>query len=419
MPPDATRSAAEAAARASYGRLVAHLAVRSRDIAAAEDALADAFVEALSSWPANGVPDQPEAWLLTVARRRLIDARRRSSRIGSVIDDVLISLASDSPVESTPVVIPDDRLRLLFACAHPAIDPAARAPLMLQTVLGLTGEAIASAFVVSPASMSQRLVRAKQRLRDLAISFDLPDEPRELQPRLDSVLDAIYACFTTGWAQSTPIEPDAAETGFAEESLRLARLVIDLMPAEPEPRGLWSLMAHSHARRAARIDDAGAFMPLLEQDPSRWDAKLIREAERELSEAAKMNRPGRFQLEAAIQSAHAQRLHGRSVPWDAVLGLYDALIALQPTLGASVARAASLHHAGRSIEALESLDDIARSLGERIATYQPYHATRAAVLAAISKPAEAVAAYDRAIGLCVDPAARRFLQSRRAAIRAL
>ncbi|RUX88430.1 RNA polymerase subunit sigma-70, partial [Mesorhizobium sp. M2A.F.Ca.ET.040.01.1.1] len=243
------RAAAEAAARSSYGKLVAWLAARTRDVAGAEDALADAFAAALERWPRTGVPAQPEAWLLAVARRRDVDAVRRR----------LTGEAARMSGEE----LPDDRLRLMFACAHPAIEASVRAPLILQTILGFDAATIASAFLVSPATMGQRLVRAKARIRETGIPFRVP-EKAELGERLGAVLEAIYATFAEGW--SDPTGTDSRRRNLAGEGIWLGRLVASLMPDEPEALGLLALMLFAEARRSARRGPDGDFVPLAEQD---------------------------------------------------------------------------------------------------------------------------------------------------------
>lgn len=248
MTESATTAAVEAVARHSYGQIIAYLAARCGDVAAAEDALSDAFLAALERWPIDGIPQKPEAWLLQVARNRLIDnARRSQTRIRS--EEQLRQIAQEAQTAAAQDGFPDERLKLLFVCAHPAIDPAARTPLMLQTVLGIDAARIASAFLTSPAAMSQRLVRAKTKIRDAAIPFKVP-EPPEWSERLSFVLDAIYAAYTTGWESL----PEIASTHYAlaENAIDLGRLVVALMPSEPESRGLLALMLHCQARREAR-----------------------------------------------------------------------------------------------------------------------------------------------------------------------
>ncbi len=285
----AAAAAAEAVARRSYGKLIAFLAARTRDVAGAEDALSEAFAAALAEWPVGGIPRTPEAWLLTVARRKLIDAARR--RISGEAAAPTIALLTDEllPAPGEEADIPDDRLRLLFACAHPAIDAGVRAPLMLQAVLGFDAATIASAFLVAPSAMGQRLVRAKSRIRQAGIPFRVPEQD-ELPGRLDAVLEAIYAIYAEGWAD--PAGTQARSRGLAEEAIWLGRLVVSLLPQSAEALGLLSLMLHAEARREARRSDGGAFVPLDQQDPARWNHALIDEAEYLLLQASRPARAG-------------------------------------------------------------------------------------------------------------------------------
>jgi predicted RNA polymerase sigma factor len=280
--------AVEQAARDSYGRLVAFLAARSRDLAAAEDALADAFRAALENWPKSGVPAKPEAWLLIAARRRLIDDARHV-RVHAEAVPALLALANEAQeVASIDMVFPDERLKLLFICAHPAIDAAARTPLMLQTVLGLDAARIASAFLVRPSAMGQRLSRAKAKIRDAGIRFELP-ERQELAARLDAVLEGIYAAYGSGWEDVAGA--DARRKGLAVEAIELCRLLLRLMPTEPEVQGLLALMLHCETRRKARRSDTGAYVPLLAQDVTRWSKSTIHEAEQYLRAASRSRDP--------------------------------------------------------------------------------------------------------------------------------
>src|SRR5215475_3851818 len=294
---------AEAVARRSYGKLVAFLAVRTHDVAAAEDALSEAFAAALADWPQNGCPDNPEAWLLTVARRKFIDMTRKQHSKDAVdldlqqIGEILEAIPADTE-------IPDRRLALMFACAHPAIDVAVRAPLILQVLLGLDAAAIASAFLMSPTAMSKRLVRAKSKIREAGIPFRIP-EREELPGRLDTVLEAIYAAFAEGWIDATGA--DVARRDLAEEAIYLCRLVTELLPSAPEAQGLLALMLYAEARRLARRGKEGEYIPLASQDPALWDWKTIEEAEATLVRASALATFGRYQLEAAIQSAHVER----------------------------------------------------------------------------------------------------------------
>jgi RNA polymerase sigma-70 factor (ECF subfamily) len=395
-------------ARASYGKLVAFLAARTRDVAGAEDALSDAFAAALADWPHSGVPRVPEAWLLTVARRKLVDVARRR-RVGEEAAPTLALLADEFDDADREPGIPDERLRLMFACAHPAIDAGVRAPLILQAVLGFDAAAIASAFLVAPATMGQRLVRAKSRIRQAGIPFRVP-EREELAGRLDAVLEAIYAIYAEGW--SDPAGTQARSRGLAQEGIWLGRLVVSLLPHEPEALGLLALMLHAEARREARRGAQGEFVPLEAQDAARWDAALIDEAEALLFSASRLRVPGRFQLEAAVQSAHAARRASGGTDWAAIVKLYDALLALTGSVVVATNRAVALAaRLGGSRGAAEGLAALDALKGAQLDEYQPYWAARAALLARTGSSQAAAEAYQRAIGLESDPAVRRFLQA--------
>jgi RNA polymerase sigma-70 factor, ECF subfamily len=403
------RATAETLARRSYGKLVAFLAARTGDVAGAEDALSDAFAAALADWPAHGVPESPEAWLLTVARRKTIDqARRRRSREGAADQLRLMAEELASAAEGT-THIPDDRLSLMFACAHPAIDPGIRAPLILQTILGFDAATIASAFLVSPATMGQRLVRAKTKIREAGIPFRVP-ERADLAERLAAVLEAIYAAFAEGWSDAAGT--DSRRRNLAAEGIWLGRLVVSLMPEEPEALGLLSLMLHAEARRPARRNAQGDYVPLADQDPAAWDTPSIEEAEALLRRASRMEAIGRYQLEAAVQSAHAVRRLTGQTDWAAIERIYDALLAMTASPVVAINRAiaiAQARGAAAGLAALDAWSDVAR-----LADYQPYWAARAGLLAQTGEVEAADAAYQRAIGLEADPAVRRFLQQRRA-----
>lgn len=392
--------AVEEVARACWGKLIAYLAARTHDVSAAEDALADAFQAALVGWAKDGIPAKPEAWLLAVARRRLIDGTRRSrvhedaiERLGAAVDDAAI-------VDGA--AFPDDRLKLLFICAHPAIDAAARAPLMLQTVLGLDAGRIASAFLVAPATMSQRLVRAKTKIRDAGVAFEVP-APSQLPERLEAVLDGIYAAYGTGW------DDHRTGTGLSEEAIWLARLLTDLMPTEPEARGLLAMMLFCESRRPARRGAEGEYVPLPEQDVTRWDRDMITEAERQLAEAASHGAPARYQWEAAIQSVHAQRAITGRTEWRIITALYDQLLAATPSTGAAVGRAAAIGYAFGPEAGIAALNEIAPQTKD----YQPAWAVRAHLLEMTGRMDEAQAAYETATGLSDDPEVRAFLIKRR------
>ena len=402
---DDTGAIAEAVARSSYGKLVAFLTARTGDVAAAEDALSDALAAALREWPAAGVPAQPEAWLMTVAQRRLIDAARHRRHVAASADHLRL-LAAELGAASAEAGIPDHRLALMFACAHPAIDTAAHAPLMLQTILGFDAATIASAFLVAPATMGQRLVRAKSKIREAGIPFRIP-EADELRDRLDAVLAAVYAVFAEGWCD--PLGTETRRRNLAVEGIWLGRLIAALLPDEAEALGLLALMLHAEARRAARRDDNGDYVPLAAQDPARWDNSLIDEAETLLHRASTLGVLGRYQLEAAVQSAHVvRRLTGRA-DWTAIERLYDALAAMTGSPVVAINRAVAIAETSGARAGLAALDALAAD--KRLADYQPYWAARAELLARTDDPAADIA-YQRAIGLESDPAVRRFLQRR-------
>ncbi|MER9911262.1 RNA polymerase subunit sigma-70 [Mesorhizobium sp. M0050] len=409
--PEIARAAAEAAARQSYGKLVAWLAARTRDVAGAEDALAEAFAAALERWPQTGVPDKPEAWLLAVARRRRVDAVRR--RLTSEASrDHLKLMAEEMEASMEDEDLPDERLRLMFACAHPAIEASVRAPLILQTILGFDAATIASAFLVSPATMGQRLVRAKSRIREIGIPFRVPDRA-ELGERLGTVLEAIYAAFAEGWTD--PAGTETRARNLATEGIWLGRLVASLMPDEPEALGLLALMLFAEARRLARRDAAGDYVPLAGQDCRLWDHALIDEAEALLGHAATMGVIGRYQLEAAVQSVHATRRRTGQTDWAAIRNFYDALSAISGSPVISINRAVAIAEAEGAAAGLAALYVLGDD--KRLNDYQPYWAARAGLLARLGNAAQAVEAYDRAIGLERDPAVRRFLQAKRAILR--
>jgi RNA polymerase sigma-70 factor (ECF subfamily) len=406
---DLAQRAVESVARQSYGRLVALLSARTRDVAAAEDALADALMSALTTWPRDGVPQNPQGWLMTAARNRLLDqARHRWVRDNSA--PTLELMMSDLYETADPDALPDERLKLLLVCAHPAIDRDMHTPLMLQTVLGLDAEAIARAFLISPKTMGQRLVRAKNKIRQAQIAFEIP-AANEIPQRLEAVLDAIYAAYGTSWEDAAGTDQRAV--GLAEEAIWLARVLRDQVPQEPEVHGLLALMLHCEARRPARRSAEGKFVPLSEQDPHAWLAPLIDEAERELMAAARNARLGRFQLEAAIQSVHAERAHSGRTDWRAIARFYDQLVQIAPSLGAAVGRAAAHAEAKSAAAALELLDEIE---SDPVTSYQPYWAVRAHLLSELGLKRDAQEAFDRAIGLSEDDAVRTFLLARRSSL---
>jgi RNA polymerase sigma-70 factor (ECF subfamily) len=407
------RAAAEAVARRSYGKLVAFLAARTRDVVGAEDALSEAFAAAIADWPTRGIPKSPEAWLLAVARRKMIDADRRRRTGADAAGEVRLIAAELEAAAASAAPIPDERLALMFACAHPALDPGIRAPLILQTILGFDAATIASAFLVAPATMGQRLVRAKHKIGQAGIPFRVP-ERADLRERLDAVLEAIYAAFAEGW--SDPAGTEARRRNLAEEAIWLGRLVASLLPDEPEALGLLALMLHAEARRNARRNSQGEYVPLTEQDPALWDTPMIEEAEALLLRASAMAAVGRYQLEAAVQSAHVVRRRTGRPDWAAIERLYDALSALTGSPVVAINRAIAVAETRGIAAGLSALDALAED--PRLAEYQPYWAARAGLLARTGAVDEADRAYQLAIGLESDPTVRRFLQERRAALRA-
>ncbi|MES3033972.1 MAG: DUF6596 domain-containing protein [Gemmatimonadota bacterium] len=396
--------AVEDAARSSYGRLLALLVSRSRDVAAAEDALGDAFLNALTHWPRDGVPSNPDAWLVAAAQRRLIDGDRRAA-VRTRVEPDLTYAASLMHEAGEGNALPDRRLGLMLACAHPAIDATIRTPLMLQVVLGLDATLIAGAFLTAPTAMAQRLVRAKQKIRDAGIPFDVPSAD-ELPARLDAVLEAIYAAFGTGWDAVDGSDPARAD--LTAEALFLGRLVVELLPpaASAEARGLLALMLYCVARASARRGPAGEYVPLSAHDVSRWNHQQLGEAESLLQSAAQLQNPGRFQLEAAIQSAHLGAALGRPASPLVIVALYDALLAFAPTVGVLVNRAAAIAVASGAAAGLAAADAIPATV---VAEYQPWWALRAHLLSELARDDEARQARARAAGLTQDPAIRAFL----------
>lgn len=404
-------SMVDAVARRGYGKLVAFLAARTRDVAAAEDALSEAFTSALADWPRNGCPSNPEAWLLTVARRKIIDASRRR-RSGEAATGQLRILADWLNAAAADAEIPDRRLALMFACAHPAIEAGIRAPLILQVIAGLDAKTIASAFLMSPAAMSKRLVRAKNKIREAGIPFRIP-EREELPGRLDTVLEAIYAAFAEGWADADGT--DAVRRDLTAEAFFLARLVAELLPDEPEALGLLALMLHAEARRRARRGEDGEYVPLANQDLALWDWQAIDEAEALLRRASALHCIGRYQIESALQSAHVHRRRSGDANWAAVVQLYDALFAITGSPVVAVNRAVAIAELLGASRGLEAMPDAAADA--RLIEYQPYWAARAELLARTGEYGEACRAYEIAIGLERDPAVRLLLQGRQSTAR--
>jgi predicted RNA polymerase sigma factor len=394
------------AARDSYGRLLALLAASTSDLAAAEDALADAFERALRTWPSQGVPGNPDAWLLTVARNRLRD-EWKSARAQRVVpldagQDVLATF-DDVDVDA----IPDRRLELMLVCAHPAIGPAVRTPLMLNTVLGFTAEQVGRAFSMPTSTMATRLVRAKKRIKAARIPFCIPDRG-DLPARMASVLEAIYGAYVIDWATTGP-----QARPLPSEALHLAEVLTTLVPADPEARGLAALIELSAARAPARADGGGRFVPLADQDPSLWNPQLISRAHEHLRAAHAQGRLGRFQIEAAIQAVHCARRPGGETDWPTLLTLHRLLHAIAPSLGGGVALAAVTAEVDGPAVGLAALGARLEQAGEQARRFQPARATRAHLLDRLGRSQEAVMAYESAIALTHDTAERQYLEQRR------
>ena len=404
---DAALVRAELTARTSYGRLLALLAAGTSDIAGAEDALADAFERALRTWPTQGVPDRPDAWLLTVARNRQRDHWRSAEATRTT------SLDPERHEQHTPVhlddvdpdAVPDRRLELMLVCAHPAVAPTDRTPLMLNTVLGFTAEQVGRSYAVPARTMATRLVRAKRRIRDNHIPFRLPDRS-QLRDRMDAVLAAVYAAHVIEWSTGP------GERDLPPEAAHLAEVLAELAPDDPEVRGLAALVELSLARRPARLADDGRFVPLAEQDTDLWDAGLIARAHDHLRAAHPAGVLGRYQLEAAVQAVHCARRDTGRTDWPTLLELHRSLAAVAPSLGSATALAAVTAEVDGPAAGLALLDADA----ERTTRFQPAWATRAELLARLGRDAEATEAYDRAIALTHETPERRHLERRRAAL---
>lgn len=396
---DPVHSAAETAARQSYGKLLAWLAWQWKDVCAAEDALSDAFVAALKTWPRDGIPHSREAWLLTAAKRNLLMGARRKRleedpRVTHLFPDLI-----DEPKDDQAVS--DERLRLLFVCAHPAIDRSMHSALMLQLVLGVDAARIANAFLLSPSALSKRLTRSKSKIRDAGIPFTEP-EKMDLPSRIESVLEAIYGAYTINDARESGAE------GLAEEALFLAQLVSSQMPEDAEVQGLYALLLFCESRKPARCNPDGIFVPLDEQDPGLWRMDLVLEAESELAHAAKLKQAGPFQIEAAIQAVHMQCVLDGKERRREILYLYERLLELEPTIGArighAIATAMATESPGRGVALLDAIEP------SRVAAHQPWWAACANLLSAMGRREEANTAYARAIALTNHESVQQWLK---------
>ncbi|MBL9020893.1 MAG: hypothetical protein JNL21_01785 [Myxococcales bacterium] len=401
---DRARAAAERAARDSYGKILAFLATRWRDVTLAEDALAEAFASALERWPEDGIPASPERWLATVAHRKLLDNARHARFRAQ--PEVLATLSRlEHAEERSP--FPDDRLRLMLVCAHPAIDVAVRPALLLQTVLGLDVKTIAPAFLLPADTLNKRLVRAKAKIRQAGIPFEDP-EPADLGERIEALLEALYAAYFIG-REGTLAEGDERDE-LRDEAVGVLRLIAASLPNHSEVLGLLALVLFCEARRAAQSTPDGEFVPLLEQDTRQWDPSVLREAYETLGRAAQLGPEGPFQIEAAIQAAHCYRARSGVVPWSDIVGLYIKLIEPHPTIGAAVGLAVASAHAdgspSRGLEILLTID------ARRVANYQPWWVALAHLHKMAGSDGEAKRALQRAIGLTTNPRVRRFLARR-------
>lgn len=389
--------AAERAARDSYGRLLALLAARCRDISLAEDALAEAFARALTHWPDKGIPERPDAWLFAVARNRIRDAQRRAARHPETAE------MPELQAPETDASLPDERLALMLVCTHPAIAPDLHAPMILQCVLGLQAIDIARLFAISPAALAKRLTRAKAKLRVGNVGFALPD-PDALPTRAAPLMEAVYGLHAHDW-----LAPGRAQ---GEEALYLADLLVRLLPDLAEAKGLAALIAFGHARRDARLR-GGCLVPLEAQDCTLWDGWLTRYATEKLKQAQTLGDPGRFQIEAAIQAVHMARAHRGSVDWNALNQLYFALNRMAPSAGGLVAQAVVTMHLHGPEPALRALEEAEAACGSG---FQPLWAARAECLARAGRREAALAAYDKALSLTTDQPSLKFLRARRALV---
>ena len=397
----------DALMRRNRGRLLAALIGEVGDFDLAEDALSDAVESALAHWGRGGVPDRPEGWLLTAARRKVIDRWRREKRFAERAGDlVLLAEADEAARSEPPAEIPDDRLRLIFTCCHPSLDPKTRVALTLRTLGGLTTGEIAKAFLDKDAAMGQRLSRAKTKIRDAAIPYQVPG-PEHWSERLASVLAVIYLIFNEGYVASD--DGDALfRPALCDEAIHLARMLNVLRPGDAEIMGLLALLLLTHARRFARATGDGVMVPLSEQDRTRWDHEMLKEGAAVLDTALDLRLPGPFQIKAAIAELHTGAASHKDTDWAQIVLLYDALLKMEPTPVIRLNRAAALAEAGAREAALKAVE----ALKDDLQGYQPYHATRADLLARTGEFEMSVAAYDDAIALSRNRAERAFLARR-------